>query len=140
MSGVGFSLSLSDLILIPKFQKAFGENNKEEIYKILFENGMDVTSDEPVEEIVCTHRNLRGKVVNCLRYESNERTDRQWIESGAASWDAQVAACEDQSMRVELRVMGRQGSVTGQQLDYIATEPSPNKKKAKKKIVEGSLN
>lgn len=137
MSDVGFALSLSDLILIPKFQKAFGENDKNAIREVLFENGMDVNHPEGVDEVVCTHRNLQGKVVNCIRYESFERLDDKWLKSGAASWDAKVAACSDSSMRVELRVMGRQSSITGEQLEYIAADPV--KKNGKKKILEGSL-
>lgn len=115
---VNFSLSLSDLLLIPKFAKAFGENDKKTMYAILFENGMDVSGE--VEEVVCLHRNLQGKAVNCLRFESFERSDPEWMRSGNASWEQRVALTGDADLRFELRAMGSQGSISGEQCKQIA--------------------
>ena len=105
---VPFSLSLSDLMLIPTFAEAFGKNDTKKIKQILFENGMNV--EDIVDEVVCTHRNLRGQVINCLRYESTERMDSEWLDSGVASWEAKVASINDPTMRSDLKYMGQQGS------------------------------
>lgn len=102
---VPFSLSVSDLLLIPKFQKAFGENDKDMIKKILYENGMEV--DLGIDEVFCTHRNLQGRVVSCMRYEGGERTCDTWLSSGAASLDAHIASCPDYTRRVELNMMSK---------------------------------
>lgn len=100
---VPFSLSVSDLLMIPKFQKAFGEDDKETIKKVLYENGMEV--DLGIDEVFCTHRNLQGKVVSCMRYEGGERTCESWLASGAASLDAHIASCPDYTRRVHLNMM-----------------------------------
>ncbi len=102
---VPYSLSVSDLLMIPKFQKAFGENDKDTIKKVLYENGREV--DLGSDEVFCTHRNLQGKVVSCMRYESGERTDESWLSSGAASLDAHIASCPDFTKRVELNMMSK---------------------------------
>jgi hypothetical protein len=85
---VGFNLSLSDLLLCEGFAKSFGEDNKEQINKFLFDNGLDVSMG--VDEVVCKHRNLRGNVVDCLMYQGHERSDSTWMRSEGCSWDNQV--------------------------------------------------
>ena len=99
---VGFNLSLSDLLLCEGFAQAFGEGNKEQINKFLFDNGLDVSMG--VDEVVCKHRNLRGNVVDCLMYQGHERGG-EWLKSGAASWDAIVESC-DVNLRIDLKTMG----------------------------------
>lgn len=101
---VGFNLSLSDLLLCDGFALAFGSNDKKEIYKHLNNNGMD-TSQE-INEVVCRHRNLRGQVVDCLLYQGHELETREWLTSGAASWEAVVESC-DLDLRIQLKTMGR---------------------------------
>lgn len=126
---VPFSLSLSDLMLIPSFAQAFGENNEKKIKEILFNNGMDIFNI--IDEVVCTHRNLRGQVVNCLRYESTERQDSQWINSQYSSWDAKVEAIRDGSFRAELKHIGRQGSADKAFLDEIAGKQAAREERSK---------
>lgn len=114
---VDFSLSMSDLVLIKEFAEAFGKDDKETIKKILFENGMDTNKE--IDEVVCTHRNLQGKVVNCVRYESVERSDPEWLKNPACSWDARVAACDDPHLRIQLGAMGKQANFTGSLIDHM---------------------
>lgn len=102
---VPYSLSVSDLLLIPDFQQAYGSGDKDKIKEILFKNGMETSHG--VDEVYCTHRNLRGKVVSCVRYESGERTDDAWLNSGCASLDATIASVPDYNKRVELKMMSR---------------------------------
>ena len=114
---VDFSLSMSDLVLIKEFAEAFGKDDKETIKKILFENGMDTNAE--IEEVVCTHRNLQGKVVNCVRFEGLERSDPEWLKNPACSWDARVAACDDPHLRIQLGAMGKQANFTGSLIDHM---------------------
>lgn len=100
---VGFNLSLSDLLLCEGFAQAFGEDNKEEISKFLFNNGLDVSMG--VDEVVCKHRNLRGNVVDCLMYQGHERSD-EWSTQGAASWE-NILEHSSLDLRIQLKTMGK---------------------------------
>lgn len=100
---VGFNLSLSDLLLCEGFAQAFGEDNKEEINKFLFNNGLDVSMG--VDEVVCKHRNRRGNVVDCLMYQGHERSD-EWLSQGAASWE-NILEHSSLDMRIQLKTMGK---------------------------------
>jgi hypothetical protein len=114
---VDFSLSMSDLVLIKEFAEAFGKDDKETIKKILFENGMD--TNQEIDEVVCTHRNLQGKVVHCVRYESVERSDPEWLKNPACSWENKVNACDDPHLRIQLGAMGKQANFTGSLIDHM---------------------
>lgn len=107
---IGHTLSISDLLLIKSFQTAFGNDDKQAIEKILFENGMDITEPYTVE--FSQHRNLRGQIVSCDRYVGEERQDKCWLKSGAASWESQVEAC-DLDLRIQLKSMSQQSNNTG---------------------------
>lgn len=107
---IGHTLSVSDLLLIKDFQVAFGNDDKQAIEKILFENGMDV--NEPYTVEFSQHRNLRGQIVSCDRYVGEERQDKCWLKSGAASWESQVEAC-DLDLRIQLKTMGKSYNNSG---------------------------
>lgn len=107
---IGHTLSISDLLLIKEFQTAFGNDDKQAIEKILFENGMDI--EEPYTVEFSQHRNLRGQVVSCDRYVGEERQDKNWLKGGAASWEAQVEAC-DLDLRIQLKSMGKSYNNSG---------------------------
>ena len=107
---IGHTLSISDLLLIKDFQTAFGNDDKQAIEEILFENGMDVTEPYTVE--FSQHRNLRGQIVSCDRYVGEERQDKSWLKGGAASWEAQVEAC-DLDLRIQLKTMGKSYNNSG---------------------------
>lgn len=107
---VGYNLSFSDLLLVDNFAQAFGKGDKSTIEKILYENGMDVSQE--VEEVLCTHRNLRGEVVNCILYQGHERNCKSWLSSGSASWSNIVESC-DLDLRIALKTMSQQSNNTG---------------------------
>ena len=107
---IGHTLSISDLLLIKDFQTAFGNDDKQAIEKILFENGMDI--EEPYTVEFSQHRNLRGQIVSCDRYVGEERQDKCWLKSGAASWESQVEAC-DLDLRIQLKSMGKSYNNSG---------------------------
>lgn len=106
---VGFNLSLSDLLLVDGFAEIYGKEDKEAIKKVLYNNGMDVS--QGFDEVVCTHRNLRGNIVHCMMFQGYERTCKDWLSKGSASWEAQLEACDPQT-RIDLRVMGNRASPT----------------------------
>lgn len=118
---IGHTLSISDLLLIDSFKKAFGEEDKQTIEKILYENGMDVT--EPYTLEFSKHRNLRGNIVSCERYVGEERRDKNWLNSGAASWESVVESC-DLELRIALKTMGRQSNNTGNIIDQLERHAS----------------
>lgn len=107
---IGHTLSISDLLLIKSFQEAFGNDDKQVIEKILFENGMDV--EEPYTVEFSQHRNLRGQIVSCDRYVGEERCDKIWLKSDACSWENQVENC-DLDLRIQLKSMAKQSNNTG---------------------------
>lgn len=111
---IGFNLSLSDLMLVDNFAEAFGKNDKQAIYKILEQNGFDVSMG--VEEVVCQHRNLQGKVVNCLMYQGHELSSPEWLCSGNATW-LNVVEHSSLDLRIDLKNMSKMWS-TGDSLDY----------------------
>ena len=110
MSGVPYSLSVSDLLLVEGFQEAYGSGDKEKIAEILLANGM--VTKQVVFVVFCTHRNLRGEVVTCVRYEGFELTTPEWLASGAASLDAHIGACKDVSKRVALQMLNPRGAIS----------------------------
>jgi hypothetical protein len=107
---IGFNLSLSDLMLVDNFAEAFGKNDKETIYKILEQNGFDTSMG--VEEVVCQHRNLQGKVVNCLMYQGHELSSTEWLRSGNATWN-NVVEHSSLDLRIDLKRMGQNYNNTG---------------------------
>lgn len=118
---IGHALSVSDLLMIKDFQVAFGNDDKQAIEKILFENGLDVEEHYTLE--FSQHRNLQGQIVSCERYVGEERQDTQWLKSGAASWEAQVESC-DLGLRIQLKTMGQQNNNTGMILDQLERHAS----------------
>lgn len=113
---VGFNLSLSDLLLVDGFAEAFGKDDKKAINSFLEQNGMDL--DQDIDEVVCRHRNLRGHVVDCLLYQGHELSTKEWLKSGACSWENQVEHC-DLDLRIQLKVMGKNYSNTAHVLSEL---------------------
>ncbi|WP_278939071.1 hypothetical protein [Pseudomonas helleri] len=101
-----YSLSFSDLIQITAFGDAVTSNNEKLFREVLYSNGLEINL--PYQEVFVTHRNLQNKVVECQRYEGFERTDKEWIATGAASLEAIIASTDDTSLKTELRVMSAQ--------------------------------
>lgn len=118
---VSRSISLFDLMTDNAARKAIKEENKEELNKILFNLGFDITQE--IEYIDCLHRPLTQKgndPVYGTMIVASERSDSEWMRSGNASWEQRVALTDDPNLRFELRSMGSQGSVTGEQCRQIA--------------------
>lgn len=107
---IGYSLSLSDMLLVQGFKEAFGKNDQELINKYLFDNGLDCSLG--VDEVVCQHRNLRGNVVNCLRWEAHERSDPEWLGGEGCSWENTLEH-SSLDLRIQLKTMSQQSNNTG---------------------------
>jgi hypothetical protein len=63
------------------------DKNKTEFEGILYSLGMETGLPYEIQENI-QHRNRFGKVVQCSRWVGNERTDKEWINSGYASREA----------------------------------------------------
>lgn len=109
-----YNLSFHDLMLIDGFKDAVDSDNKKVFEAILFANGMDMNN--AYEIVACTHRVLprrgesEGKLYTGFRVEGFERIDAEWLATGAASLEAQIAGCKDADLRKELRKMAYQGA------------------------------
>jgi hypothetical protein len=112
-------LSLSDLMLIEDWTKAAKENNKREIYRGFYLNGVDIS--KPIEYEVCTHKNLRGQTVTCGRILATERSDAAWLNSGAASKQAVMESIKDGYLVKELNAMSQQG-ISSAESSYVASD------------------
>lgn len=105
------ALSLADLMMIPSFAEAYGKQDEDDsdLKNILYQCG--VNTDKEFNWHFCTHRRLNNEVITCPRLEGIERIDREWLESGSASYDARVDSYDDISFRVELRKMQHIGCI-----------------------------
>lgn len=78
-------ISLSELQHVDSsITTRFAKENKKELYKILFDLGID-TSKPVIEQEGILHRNRFNKVQDCLRFVGYEREDTTWLKSGYAS-------------------------------------------------------
>lgn len=97
------NISMYDLMTIPGFAEAYGSEDKLALEAILHGCGVDVSKE--YEWRYCTHRRINNEVVTCERLEGYERFDREWLDGGFASYDAQIDSYPDIGFRVELRKM-----------------------------------
>ena len=95
------SISMADLMTVPGFAEAYGNKDKEKLDVIFYGCGVDVS--KYYEWHFCTHRRINGETVTCERLEGHERFDREWLESGFATYDAQIDSHPDLYFRQELR-------------------------------------
>jgi len=85
-------VSESELALVaPNYNTNWIETNKDELFKHLYDLGVDITSDIDFQEVT-QHRNRLNQVVTCRRFAGFERLDKEWINSGYASREAKIAA------------------------------------------------
>jgi hypothetical protein len=78
-------VSMSELALVmPDITYDWVDNNPEEFNKILHDLGMNVNQPIDMQETI-QHRNRFDKIVTCSRWVGNERTDKDWVNSGYAS-------------------------------------------------------
>jgi hypothetical protein len=81
-------VSAMDVVeVMPHFTYKWAEENPKEFREILEQFGMDTRSGFETQTDV-THRTKLGRLVTCDRYVSNERIDKEWIQSGYASREA----------------------------------------------------
>lgn len=95
------SISMADLMTVQGFAEAYGNKDKEKLDVIFYGCGVDVS--KYYEWHFCTHRRINGETVTCERLEGHERFDREWLESGFATYDAQIDSHPDLYFRQELR-------------------------------------
>lgn len=117
------NLSLSDLLLVDGFKKAWAAQDKKAIDEILYDNGMDVSLG--YEAKVCEHRNLRNQHVVCHYIFGYMRTDKKWTKH-LTGFDLAMVE-EDAAMRTILLTASKQG-FGGLAYDEI-TERSEEKEK-----------
>ncbi len=82
-----YIISLSD---ITAALKASGESvdstilaDERRLKTILWNMGLD--TQHKYDENYCKHRNMQGFVVECVRFEGSERSDKTWMNSGYAT-------------------------------------------------------
>lgn len=74
-----------------------------------FDNSIKYKSTGSFYEVhVCKRRNRCGKIVEGIFYLGKERLDDVWIEQGAPSGEAKVAARQDMSYIREVKSLSRQ--------------------------------
>lgn len=101
------SISLSDLLRVPKFAEAFGKEDKYTINQQLWKHGIDI--NEPITEEVVTHRNLHLEVVTCLRYVGTERFDKAWLKSPYCTLENFIDSDDDPEMRGTMKSYSSEG-------------------------------
>lgn len=111
-------LSLYDLLAQKEFNLAMREGDDKRIDELLYSVGVDVSLGYQVVERL--HRPLSTKqVVNGSMVIYTERTDKEWIGSGAASMDAIIASVKDSSVRAEMRAMQDAYMSTGKLISML---------------------
>lgn len=124
-------LSFFDLFLDPEFKKAYMNQDKKRVDELLFQVGVDVTKEYNVIERL--HRPLSAKTNEPIKgamLEYSPRQDKQWLKSGYASWDEQLDACEDVTLKDQLGYISFEYTSTTQ----MNVEIEKAAKEAKKKV------
>lgn len=94
-------LSFKDLENVVGFKSAKETNNQQELERILYENGADISKPYSIEYNI--HRPRTSNIpYEGLRVNFIERTDDAWIATGAATLDAVIANSKDDSLIDEL--------------------------------------
>ena len=77
---------------------------EEVLYQVGFDKEQHYNETGTFYEILeCKHRTRTGKIVEGKRYNSKERMDKDWLESGLASEEAKMLARCDRSYLNEIR-------------------------------------
>ena len=81
-------ISMSELAkVMPDITYDWVDNNTREFLDILHGLGMNVNQPIELQENI-NHRNRFEEIVTCHRWVGNERTDKEWVNSGYASQEA----------------------------------------------------
>jgi hypothetical protein len=76
-----WEVSLSDMVESEDYKQQCPTPSScdyEDFKRILFNLGMDTTY--PIESQILSHRNWKGKVVNCERWVGVRRQDKEWLD------------------------------------------------------------
>lgn len=104
---ISFSILMKDAETKQIIESGDEKNFEDVLYK-----KWGVNIYEPFEIKSCLHRPVENdpEVFNGPIVLGLERTDQEWIDSGEASFEAQVAARNDISLMMDIKRIGRQGS------------------------------
>lgn len=104
---ISFSLLMKD----PETKQVIESGDELAFEKLLYEK-WGVDTQEPFEILSCNHRPLEQnpETFNGPMVIGVERTDKSYLESGNASFEAQVAARNDVSLQMDIQRMSRQSS------------------------------
>ena len=81
---------------------------EEVLYQIGFDKEQWYPETETFYEVLeCKHKTRTGKIVEGKRYNSKERMDKAWLESGLASEDAKMLSRCDRSYLAEIRTLSK---------------------------------
>jgi hypothetical protein len=101
-------LSFKDLEGVIGFQSAKENNDVQELERILYEHGADITQPYKIEFV--NHRPRTSNIpYEGLRVSYMERLDPSWIASGAASLNAIIESHSDRSLVKELHSLNPEG-------------------------------
>ena len=111
MTHVVRNISFSILMQDEETAKVIKSGDELAFEKILYEKwGVEI--GEPWQVLSCHHRPLEQspETFNGPMVIGVERLDQEYISSGNASFEAQVAARNDISLMMDIKRIGRQGS------------------------------
>lgn len=104
-------ISLSEIQTVANWvTDEFVEENPDVIKKMLYDLGMDVF-EYPFEVQEVTHRNRFGNIITCKRFVGNERIDKEWVQSGYASYEAIAKSADNKILTDLFRMRGMVESV-----------------------------
>lgn len=89
----------------PDFTYKWADENPLDFKDILYRFGMNVNMGFETQKDV-THRTMLNRLVTCDRYVGNERTDKEWIESGYASRESKDKASGSKMLEDIYRMKG----------------------------------
>jgi len=85
-------VSISEIAKVrPTITYDWIDNNPEQFKQMLHELGMETRQNIEKQENI-QHRNRFEEIVTCDRYVGNERTDKEWLNSGYATQAAKDKA------------------------------------------------
>jgi hypothetical protein len=85
-------VSISEIAKVqPSITYDWIDENPEQFKQMLHELGMDTRQNIEKQENI-QHRNRFEEIVTCDRYVGNERTDKEWLNSGYATQAAKDKA------------------------------------------------
>ena len=109
-------ISFKDLEGVVGFQSCKETQNTEELRRILWEHGADISKQFYLKK--CLHRPRTSHLpFDGIRVEFVERVDRDWLVNGAPSIEAQLFT-KDKSLAAELMSLDPRNSVSKKRSGY----------------------